>query len=120
MEARLDEATKVLDSTVPKQIPKSILKGCKGVALIHASEFAVCITGGTGGGVLVKRNEADGTWGPPVAITFNFVGVGADFGVANKFVLIVPMTDEALKKLTKDDKVNLGLDLGIAVGESLF
>ena len=120
MEAHLNSASKVLDSTITKQIPSKIFKDCKAVAILEAEEFAVGVTGGGGTGVLVKHNtDDDGSWGPPIAIDMNFVGIGADLGVAVKYILIVPMTDEALKKLTEDKKVNLGMELGLAVGKSV-
>lgn len=114
MEARLDSANKVLNSTIMKKVPKKILKSCKGIAILQGVEFALGITGGGCAGVLVKHNE-DGSWGPQVSIMMTFVGVGADLGIVDKSVLLVPMTDGALKTLTGDTKVKLGAELGIAL-----
>ena len=118
METHLDSANKVLDSVAMKHIPAKILKDCKGVALVNAVEFAFFISGGGGGGVLVKHND-DGSWGAPSAIHIDFAGLGANVGVTNKkYIVLVPMTENALKKLADGDKTNLGAEIGIACGKS--
>ena len=116
LEAYLDKSTKALDSAISKQVPGTILKHCKGVAILSCQEAALIIGGGGGSGVIVKRND-DGSWGPPAAITQTSVNVGANVGIVDKTTLIVPMTDAALKTLTGDNKIHLGAELGLALGK---
>lgn len=116
MEDCLKKAVEVL-STQPlgKFVPKAILRGCKGIGLIVSKEFGVGVKGGGGSGVLMKHND-DGTWGPPAALNVDFGGIGLDFGFVNKYVLVVPMTDKALEKMTKA-QLMWGAELGLALGK---
>lgn len=106
MDDYLNEALTVLSSDpFLKNVPKKILKGCKGVIIAHTEETS-----------FVKHND-DGTWGPPAALDIVFRGVGANIGMATKHILLVPMTDDALNKLTVTDKLSVSAELGVAVGK---
>lgn len=117
MDDYLNEALTVLSSDpFLKNVPKKILKGCKGVIIAHTEETSFVIAAGSGKGVFVKHND-DGTWGPPAALDIVFRGVGANIGMATKHILLVPMTDDALNKLTVTDKLSVSAELGVAVGK---
>lgn len=117
MDNCLEEAIQVFaDGDCTKGIPAPLLRKCKGVIVAHVNEYALAATGGAGKGVMVAHKE-DGSWGPPAAVSVSSMGIGADIGVASKYIFIIPMTEDGFKTLTQNEKLQLGLELGIAIGE---
>mmetsp|Transcript_2030 Transcript_2030/g.3496 ORF Transcript_2030/g.3496 Transcript_2030/m.3496 type:complete len:212 (-) Transcript_2030:409-1044(-) len=97
------------------EIPDSVWKRCKGVAIINISEVGFVFSLAEGDGVVLKHNE-DGTWGAPSCLMFTGAGGGAIFGKAHKQMMLFPMSDYALKQLTANTKFQLGAQIGLAVG----
>lgn len=114
MEGIIERANKVLDTAAGAKLSSSILRKCKGVAIITYSEIGFVYSYGTGDGVVVKHND-DGSWSAPVAIAFGGGSLGAVFGKADKQILIFPMSESALHELS-GESVKLGGQLAIAAG----
>jgi len=111
-------ASHILDQALDpkcKGIPRQLLEGCKGVAIISVVEAGFIFSGHAGTGVLLARRQ-DGSWSPPSALGLAGVGFGALFGAAIKDVIILLVDDEAINSFTAMNTIKLGGEVGVAVG----
>ena len=111
-------ASHILDQALDPQckgIPRQLLEGCKGVAIISVVEAGFIFSGHAGTGVLLARRQ-DGSWSPPSALGLAGVGFGALFGAAIKDVIILLVDDEAINSFTAMNTVKLGGEVGVAIG----
>ena len=72
------------------------------------------IGGSAGSGVMLSRDK-DGRWRYPAFYTLTAASLGLQAGVSNAEIMLVIMSDEAMKALI-DNEVTLGGDASIAVG----
>lgn len=118
MEDMIASAHRVLDRALdPKTcgIPRDIFFDCRGIVLLSSVEggFIFSATGGTG---VVIAKDKDDKWGPPSAVGTGGVGFGALFGLEMKDIMIILMSDSAVKAFAGDKQVKLGTELGVAIG----
>ncbi len=91
------------------------VKKAKGVLIIPSLLKAGFLIGGSGGsGVMLSRNK-DGDWSYPAFYTLTSASLGLQVGASNAEIMLVIMSDEALKALI-DKEVTIGGDASIAIG----
>jgi len=89
-------------------IPLDLLHQAKGLC------FLTVVKGGTG--LIIARKE-DGTWSPPSAVKIVGIGWGALVGGDITNYLLVLNTEDAVKAFAgTKGSVNIGAELGVAVG----
>lgn len=118
MEGMIWNANHVLDMALDpnsKGIPRDLLEGCKGVALISVVELGFVFSGTGGTGVILARGK-DKKWSPPSAIGMGGVGFGALFGAAIKDVLVLLIDDESVQAMAANNQIKLGGEIGVAIG----
>eukprot|EP00567_Pseudictyota_dubia_P015142 CAMPEP_0197437630 /NCGR_PEP_ID=MMETSP1175-20131217/4837_1 /TAXON_ID=1003142 /ORGANISM="Triceratium dubium, Strain CCMP147" /LENGTH=227 /DNA_ID=CAMNT_0042967207 /DNA_START=34 /DNA_END=717 /DNA_ORIENTATION=+ len=118
MEGMIWNANRVLDRALDpntRGIPRDIFFECRGIVLLSSVEagFIFSATGGTG--VIIAKDKDD-KWGPPSAIGTGGIGFGALFGIEMKEIMIILLTDGAVKAFAGDKQVKLGGEVGVAVG----
>jgi lipid-binding SYLF domain-containing protein len=77
-------------------IPKSVLKGCKGVAILTVLKAGAAFSGRAGSGLVVAKLES-GEWSAPSAIGVAGVGFGFQFGAEITDYIFVLNTDAAVE-----------------------
>jgi len=118
LDTTVDLATRVLDEimAVPaKQIPESLLKDARGVAIIPnvvKGGFVVGIRHGRG--VVMVRDDA-GTWHPPIFVSLTGGSVGWQAGIQATDVVLVFRTRKSIEGLMSG-KLTIGVDAAAAAG----
>lgn len=118
LEGMIINASCILDQALDpncKGIPRRLLEGCKGVAIISVVEAGFIFSGHVGTGVLLAKKQ-DGSWSPPSALGLAGVGFGALFGATVKDLIIVLVDEEAINAFTAMNQVKLGGEVGVAIG----
>ena len=98
-----------------QSIPLDLLQNAKGLVFLTVVKagFVMSFRGGTG---LMVARRRDGSWTPPVALGTVGVGWGALIGGDITNYLIVLNTERAVNIFAQKRSVNLGAELGVAVG----
>ena len=110
----LDAATQVVQNMASSnQIPSSLLKQAKCIAVIPKLTKAGLIVGGEHGGGVMSCRTASG-WSGPAFITITGGSVGLQIGAAKTDFILLFMNDDAIGGLLKD-KFEIGGE-GSAVG----
>lgn len=92
------------------------LKTAKGVVIFPQILKAGYILGGSGGtGILLVRNEANGTWSNPAFYTLGSVTFGLQIGAEAAEVVMVAVNQKAIDSLFSSS-VKLGGDVSVAIG----
>jgi lipid-binding SYLF domain-containing protein len=92
------------------------LKTARGVVIFPQILKAGYILGGSGGtGILLVRNEANGTWSDPAFYTLGSVTFGLQIGAEAAEVIMVAVNQKAIDSLFSSS-VKLGGDVSVAVG----
>jgi lipid-binding SYLF domain-containing protein len=95
---------------------RSGLKECDGVLIIPTLIKAGFLLGGSGGnGVFFARDKNTGEWRGPAFYNLGSVTFGLQIGAEASQVVILAMTDSAVKAMLSPS-LKLGGDIGIAVG----
>ncbi len=98
-----------------QSIPLDLLQNAKGLVFltVFKAGMVMSIRGGTG--LMIARRE-DESWTPPIALGTMGIGWGALIGGDITNYMIVLNTDQAVKIFAQKRSVNLGAELGVAVG----
>lgn len=116
-ERTVNSASTVLEEimAIPnKQIPQSLLKGARGVAIVPGMLKGGFVIGvRRGRGVLLTRDEAN-NWYAPTFVTVTGGSVGYQIGVEATDLILVFNTQESIDGI--DDKLTLGVDAAAAAG----
>jgi len=96
-------------------IPKAVLKTAKGLAFLTVVRAGFIFVGRAGSGLVISRLP-DGTWSAPSAIGTVGMGWGACIGGDLTDVLLVLNTDTAVKAFQDSHQLNLGAEIGVALG----
>ena len=91
------------------------LKKSKGVLIIPSLLRAGFLIGGSAGSGVMLSRDKDGRWSYPAFYTLTAASLGLQAGVSNAEIMLVIMSDEAMRALI-DNEVTLGGDASIAVG----
>ncbi len=118
--ARISESISVLQAMAAEPDAKtmaSLLRKAKGVAIFPAVIKAGVFLGGKyGEGLVVQRNQEDGTWYGPSFINMKGVSYGLQFGVQSTALVLVINNDKGMESFRGTQKVTLGGDIGVAAG----
>ncbi|XP_008792310.2 uncharacterized protein LOC103708960 isoform X2 [Phoenix dactylifera] len=98
-----------------KSIPKAIMRGAKGLAILTVVRVGVMVTYNIGTGLVIARREDD-SWSPPCAISSLGVGWGAQVGGELTDFIIVLRTEDAVKTFSGSAHVSVGAALSAAAG----
>lgn len=100
-----------------QSIPLDLLHNAKGLCFLTVAKAGFVVSGRLGTGLIVAR-QSDGSWSPPSAVGTVGVGWGALIGGDITDYLLVLNTEKAVQAFatTKKGTVNLGAELGAAVG----
>lgn len=113
----INRAAETIDAfqKIPESsIPTSVLKNCKGLAIITVGKAGFIISV-RGGGGLVIANNADG-WSAPSNVVLGGGGLGFQIGAeVTEFVLVLN-TEKAVDTFAKGGSLTLGADIGVAAG----
>jgi SH3 domain-containing YSC84-like protein 1 len=117
---RLWESARVIDELIKgpdSGIPKDLLKKANCVAVIPAVKKAAFGFGGQygRGAVSCRKNEGNGTYGPPSMISIGGGSFGLQLGGQSVDLVMLFMTPNSMQSLLKD-KVTLGGDAAAAAG----
>ncbi len=98
------------------RIPNRLLEKAKGIAVVTVAKAGLWIGGEIGTGLVVARLP-NGDWSAPSAVGLVGFSFGALIGVQLTDHVFLLMTDKAVEMLgTNSGSINLGADVGVAVG----
>ena len=119
LEARITEAKLVLDevmATPEKSIPEELLAKCKAIAIYPNVLKGGFIFGARfGKGVVLKKNEKTGEWGPVAFSTIGGGSWGLQIGGSATDLILVIMNERGMMGLLSNN-LTLGADASIAAG----
>jgi SH3 domain-containing YSC84-like protein 1 len=119
LENRLLECAVALEDIMQapdKGIPIDLIKGSKAIIIFPSLLKAGFGVGGHyGKGVILRRNQSGGKWGPPAFITLIGGSFGWQLGLQSTEMVLLVMTEISLKSLFRD-KLTIGADASIAAG----
>ena len=98
------------------RIPGRLLARAKGIAVLTVAKAGLWVGGELGTGLVVARLK-DGSWSAPSAVGLVGLSIGLLAGAQVSDHVFLLMTHSAVEMLgTNTGSVNLGADIGIAVG----
>ncbi|CAG1970551.1 hypothetical protein SNK03_006247 [Fusarium graminearum] len=100
---------------VLKKIPKKVIQNAVGLAIFTTMRTGLWVSGAGGSGVLVARNEEDGSWSPPSGILLHTAGLGFLVGVDIYDCVVVINNRKALEAFTKI-RATLGGEISAVAG----
>ncbi|RGP67112.1 hypothetical protein FSPOR_6168 [Fusarium sporotrichioides] len=100
---------------VLKKIPKKVMQNAVGLAIFTTMRTGLWVSGAGGSGVLVARNEEDGSWSPPSGILLHTAGLGFLVGVDIYDCVVVINNRKALEAFTKI-RATLGGEISAVAG----
>jgi lipid-binding SYLF domain-containing protein len=98
-----------------RSIPLDLLHQAKGLCFLTVIKIGCVVSGRVGTGLVIARRP-DGSWSPPSAVGTIGVGYGVQIGGDITSYLIVLNTERAVQAISSRGSVNLGAELGVAVG----
>jgi lipid-binding SYLF domain-containing protein len=96
-------------------IPLDLLQQAKGLVFLTVAKAGFVISCRVGTGILISRRR-DASWSPPVAIGTVGMGWGFQAGGDITNFLIALNTESAVKMFASKRHLELGTELGVAVG----
>ncbi|KAJ4258155.1 hypothetical protein NW762_008296 [Fusarium torreyae] len=100
---------------VLKKIPQKVIQNAVGLAIFTTMRTGLWVSGAGGSGVLVARNEDDGSWSPPSGIMLHTAGLGFLVGVDIYDCVVVINNRKALDAFTKI-RATLGGEISAVAG----
>lgn len=100
---------------VIKKIPQKVIQNAVGLAIFTTMRTGLWVSGAGGSGILVARNEEDGSWSPPSGILLHTAGLGFLVGVDIYDCVLVINNRKALKAFTKI-RATLGGEISAVAG----
>lgn len=86
----------------------------KGICFINIVEAGFIFSGNVGTGIVLARNDSDGSWSPPSAIGISGLGWGFIVGASLKEIVYLIYDDQTLKAMT-----GKGVKLGTQVESTI-
>jgi len=105
----------VLDPKTGGVHPDLFGPGLLGIAFINIVEVGFIFSGNVGTGILLSKDEKDGSWSPPCAIGLTGVGWGFIVGASMKDIVYLIYEPETMKAMRGD----VGFKLGTQVEASI-
>ena len=119
LDARIMESRQVMDeimATPDQSIPEELLAKCKAIAIYPNVLKAGFILGGRfGKGVVLKRDENTGKWGPVAFSTIGGGSYGLQIGGSATDLVLVIMNERGMAGLLSNN-FTLGGDAAVAAG----
>ena len=119
LEGRIQSARNVMAevmATPDQSIPEELLAKCKAIAIYPSVLKAGFIFGGRfGKGVVLKKDEATGKWGPVAFSTIGGGSWGLQIGAEATDLILVIMNQRGLDGLLSS-KFSMGADASVAAG----
>ncbi|PWY69010.1 DUF500-domain-containing protein [Aspergillus sclerotioniger CBS 115572] len=123
LQSECDKAAQIIESfTNPDAfnspghtIPRKILTGAKGLAILTVAKVAFLGSGRIGSGVLVARLK-DGSWSAPSAIMSLGGGFGGQIGVELTDFVFILQNDLAVRTFAQLGSLTLGINVSLALG----
>ncbi len=119
LDARVIEAKAVMAeimATPDQSIPEELLAKCKAIAIYPSVLKAGFIFGGRfGKGVVLRRDEKTGVWGPVAFSTIGGGSWGLQIGADATDLVLVIMNERGLDGLLQSN-FTVGADVGVAAG----
>lgn len=117
LQKQIDNATVIVNEfkQMPEtSIPPSVLKDCKGLAILSVLKggFIIGVRGGSG---IVVAKDAAGSWTAPSSIAMGGGSLGLQIGAEAVDFILVLNTDSAVKALSQSN-CTLGGDISVAAG----
>lgn len=97
-----------------KQIPRSVLKNARGLAIMKVLKVGFVFSGKGGEGVVVARSGNG--WSGPSFIGLGGAGWGAQIGAEVTDFVFVLNNEDAVRAFSRDGNVKLGADVSAAAG----
>ncbi len=97
-----------------KDIPRDVMRGAKGLAIISVVKVGFGISGKGGEGVVVARTGNG--WSGPSFVGLGGAGAGFQIGAQLTDFIFVLNTTAAVRAFSKDGNVALGADVSAAAG----
>lgn len=124
MQEEVVKAVNILDKLVSESklnpdhnIPKTILREAKGIAIIRVARIGLGLSVKGGTGIVVARlGENLDEWSAPCAVGVGGVGWGLQMGVDLTDFVIILNTHEAVEAFATGNQVTLGGNVGVALG----
>ncbi|OGW81439.1 MAG: hypothetical protein A3C47_01710 [Omnitrophica bacterium RIFCSPHIGHO2_02_FULL_51_18] len=119
LEERIWKAQEIMRQVmqIPAQsIPEELLAKCKAIAIYPSVLKGAFIFGGKWGqGVVLKRDDKTGQWGPVAFSTIGGVNVGLQIGGQSQDLILVIMNERGLDGILSNH-FTLGADASVAAG----
>ncbi len=119
LDARIAEARQVMAevmATPDQSIPEELLAKCKAIAIYPSVLKAGFILGGRfGKGVVLKKDEKTGKWGPVAFSTIGGGSWGLQIGGSATDLILVIMNERGMNGLLSNN-FTLGADAAVAAG----
>jgi lipid-binding SYLF domain-containing protein len=98
-----------------RSIPLDLLNHAKGLCFLTVLKIGCVVSGRVGTGLIIARRD-NGSWSPPSAVGTVGLGYGAQIGGDITNYIIVLTTAKSIAAFASRGTVNLGAELGVAVG----
>lgn len=119
LESRISDCTNVVKGMMEAPdggIPKDLLKRSRAIIIFPSLLKAGLGVGGHyGRGVVLRKDQASGRWGPPAFISVMGGSFGWQIGIQATEMVLLVMSEVSLKSLFQD-KFTLGADASVAAG----
>jgi len=119
LDGRIDEAKQVLDEVMasPDQsIPEELLAKCRAIAIYpNVLKGGFIIGARFGKGVVLKKDDKTGKWGPVAFSTIGGGSWGLQIGAEATDLILVIMNERGMKGLLSNN-FTLGADAGLSAG----
>jgi len=119
LESRIADSGRVLNEIMgapDASIPADLLKRSRAVIIFPSVlKAGLGIGGEYGSGVILRKNERSGKWGPPAFLTLVGGSFGWQAGIQATDLVLLVMSEVSLRSLFKD-KITIGVDASVAAG----
>lgn len=119
LESRIADCGRVLNEIMgapDASIPADLLKRSRAVIIFPSVlKAGLGIGGEYGSGVILRKNEQAGKWGPPAFLTLVGGSFGWQAGIQATDRVLLVMSEVSLRSLFKD-KITIGVDASVAAG----
>jgi lipid-binding SYLF domain-containing protein len=103
-----------------QSIPLDLLQAAKGLVFLTVIKAGMVVSGRIGTGLVIARHDdsssGGGGWSAPCALATVGMGWGALIGGDVTHYLVVLTTEKAVQDLVSSKSIQLGAELGVAVG----
>lgn len=106
----------MMAQTADHSIPLDLMEHAQGLCFLTVLKAGLMISGKMGTGLVIAKTAHGNAWSAPSALGTVGVGWGAQVGGDITHYLVVLTSMDAVKALTGNSSVNLGAELGVAVG----